>query len=342
MRKSFGRSISQGGKDHSSHRLVAIGFSERKAVLVLYGFSAASGLIALGINYSGIGLSIIIITLYLLFVLFFWVYLGSVKVYPGESGPPKETSGVITPILVQISYRRRLFEVLLDFVLITLAYYLAYLLRFEGRVGKDIEIFLKSLPILYACQFLAFYVVGVYRGIWSRTSILDLVVYAKAISIGTIATMLILLFGYRFYGVSRTVFIIYWVLMLIFVSASRLSFRLLDEGIRIPSRKGVRTLIYGAGLGGQLALKEIGNNSELGLQPIGFLDDNVKLRGRKIQGYPVLGSKMDMEEIIRKHGINKIIVSFKQKGEERVKEIRASCLKKGMEVDVRQMKVMIS
>jgi UDP-GlcNAc:undecaprenyl-phosphate/decaprenyl-phosphate GlcNAc-1-phosphate transferase len=341
MRKLFGRPISQGGKDHSSHRLVAIGFSEKKAVLVLYAFSAASGLIALAVNYSGVGLSVMIIVLYLLFVLFFWVYLGSIKVYPGESMLPKESSGVITPILVQISYRRRLFEVLLDFVLITVAYYLAYLLRFEGRLGADFQIFLKSLPILYACQLFSFYVTGVYKGIWSKTSLLDLFGYAKAITLGTIMTTLILLFGYRFYGVSRAVFVIYWGLMLILVGLSRLSFRLLDEGIRIPHRKGERTLIYGAGLGGQLALKEIGNNSDLGLQPIGFIDDNGRLHGRKIQGYPVLGGREDLGEIIGKHDIKKIIVSFKESGDERAKEIRAWCLKKGVEVDVRQMKVVI-
>jgi UDP-GlcNAc:undecaprenyl-phosphate GlcNAc-1-phosphate transferase len=51
MRKLFRRSISEGGRDHSSHRMVAIGFSEKKAVLVLYAFSLISGLIALAINH---------------------------------------------------------------------------------------------------------------------------------------------------------------------------------------------------------------------------------------------------------------------------------------------------
>ena len=342
MRKLFSRPISQGGKDHSSHRMVAIGLSERKAVLVLYGFSVISGFMALGLRHMQSGPALLLTVLYLLLVAFFWVYLAGVKVYAEESIFSNGKAGGLTPILVEITYKRRLFEVLLDFVLITVAYYLAYLLRFEGHLGGDFQIFLKSLPIMYACQLFAFYVIGVYRGIWSQTSIRDLVGYAKAVTIGTIMTMLILLFIYRFYGVSRTVFVIYWGIMLILVGVSRLSFRLLDEGIRIPNRKGERTLIYGAGLGGQLALKEIGNNSGLGLQPVGFLDDNLRLHGRKIQGYPVLGGRDDLEKIILNYEIKKIIVSFKQKGEEKVKEIRTSCLKKGMEVDVRQMKVVIS
>ena len=79
MRKLFRRPISQGGRDHSSHRLVAIGFSERTAVLVLYGFSVASGLIALAIQSLSIGLTLVLILFYLLFVGFFWIYLAPVS-----------------------------------------------------------------------------------------------------------------------------------------------------------------------------------------------------------------------------------------------------------------------
>jgi UDP-GlcNAc:undecaprenyl-phosphate GlcNAc-1-phosphate transferase len=342
MRKLFSRSISQGGKDHSSHRMVAIGLSERRAVFVLYGFSVISGFMALGLKHMQSGLALLLMALYLLFVSFFWVYLGRVKVYPQGSILSNGKSGVFTPILVEITYKRRLFEVLLDFVLITVAYYAAYILRFEGQIGGNLDFFLKSLPILVACQIFAFYVMGVYRGIWERTGVRDLIGYMKAITIGTIMPMLFFLFMYRFQSYSRAVFVIYWGLMLILVSISRLSFRLLDEGIRIPSRKGDRTLIYGAGLGGQLALKEVGNNSDLGLQAVGFIDDNPRLHGSRIQGYPVFGGVEDLEGLIRKHDIRKIIVSFKLNGEERAKEIRSLCLGRGIEVDVKQMKIIIN
>jgi UDP-GlcNAc:undecaprenyl-phosphate GlcNAc-1-phosphate transferase len=342
MRKLFSRPISQGGKDHSSHRMVAIGLSERKAVLVLYGFSGISGFMALGLKHMQSSLALLLVVLYLLLVAFFWVYLARVKVYAEKSIFSNGKTGVLTPILVEITYKKRMFEVFLDFILISIAYYTSYLLRFEGEMGSDFDFFLKSLPIVVACQVFCFYVLGVYRGVWERTGVRDLIGYVKAITAGTVLAMLLILFIYRFESFSRAVFVIYGGLMVILVSISRLSFRLLDEGIRIPGRKGERTLIYGAGLGGQLVLKEIGNNSDLGLQAIGFIDDNLRLRGRKIQGYPVLGGKEDLEEIIRKHDIKKVIVSFKERGEEKVREIRTSCLKKGMEVDVKQMKVVIS
>jgi UDP-GlcNAc:undecaprenyl-phosphate GlcNAc-1-phosphate transferase len=342
MRKLFRRPISQGGKDHSSHRMVAIGLSEKKAVLVLYGFSVASGLIALAIRHLNISLTLVLIAFYLLFVLFFWIYLGRVKVYSEKSILSEESASVLTPILVQITYRRRLFEVLLDAVLISVAYYTAYLLRFEGQVGGDFDFFLRSLPIMLACQTFSFYITGVYRGIWESTGVKDLIGYAKAITIGTVMPMLILLFIYRFQSFSRAVFVIYWVVMLVLVSLSRLSFRLLDEGVRIPSRKGDRALIYGAGIGGQFALKEIQSNPDLGLQLVGFVDDNSRLRGRKIKGYPVLGSQRDLEDIIRRNDIKKVIISFRQQGEEKAEEIRTLCRSLGTEIDVKLMRLTIS
>ena len=341
MRKLFRRPISEGGRDHSSHRMVAIGLSEKKAVLILYGFSVASGLIAFAINRLTTGPSLVVLVLYLLFVLFFWIYLAKVKVYPEKSILSGQTSGVLTPILVEITYRRRLFEVILDFVLITVAYYAAYLLRFEGTLGGNFDFFLKSLPIMISCQILCFYVFGVYRGVWENTSLRDLVVYIKSITAGALVPMLILLFVYRFYSFSRAVFIIYWGLMLIMVSLSRLSFRLLDEEIRRGNRRGKPVLIYGAGVGGQLLLREIETNGDLGMSVLGFVDDNARLHRRKVEGYPVLGGFDHLQEILKKNDVKGIIVSFREGGLEKRRDVKSLCSKMGLELDVRRMKLLI-
>ena len=92
--------------------MVAIGFSEKKAVLVLYAFAVASGLVALAIRYFSIWSSLVVTVFYFLFVLFFWIYLAKVKVYPEESIISNNGLGVFTPVIVEITYRRRLFEVL--------------------------------------------------------------------------------------------------------------------------------------------------------------------------------------------------------------------------------------
>jgi UDP-GlcNAc:undecaprenyl-phosphate GlcNAc-1-phosphate transferase len=346
MRKLFRRPISQGGRDHSSHRMVAIGFSEKKAVLVLYAFSAASGCLTLSIHYLSVGPTLVLITLYLLFVLFFWVYLARVKVYQEESLLSNNGLGAITPIIVQLTYRRRVFEVFLDFILVSVAYYTAYLLRFEGPVyyliGENFRFFLKSLPILLACQIFCFYVLGVYRGVWENTSISDLIAYIKGITAAVVLSMGILLFVYRFQYFSRVVFILYWILMLLLVSLSRLSFRIVDEGIKKGRQRGRPTLIYGAGVGGQLVAKEIENNRSLELVVVGFIDDNPRKHKRTIMGYPVLGDVQELERIIKKNGIKEIIISFRNNGEARKREMIEFCRQIGGDIDVKQMKFMIA
>ncbi|MBW2066432.1 MAG: hypothetical protein JRJ03_16100 [Deltaproteobacteria bacterium] len=189
---------------------------------------------------------------------------------------------------------------------------------------------------------LSFYVFGIYRGVWESTSIRDLNDYMKAITLGTIMSILILLGLYRFRSFSRAVFVIYWVLMLIMVSLSRLSFRLLDEGIKKGNQRGTPTLIYGAGVGGMMLVKEIETNRDLGIKLVGFIDDNTQLHRRKIQGYPVLGGQEDLGDIIRKHDIRRIIVSFKQNGTEKKRQLGALCEEMGAEVEVKQMKLIIS
>jgi len=341
MRKLFRRPISQGGRDHSSHRLVAIGFSEKKAVLVLYGFSVASGLLALAINRLNTGTSAVLIVLYLLFILFFWIYLAKVKVYSEKSIISESPSGKITPLIIEMTYRRRLFEVLLDLVLITVAYYTAYLLRFEGNPGLNFDFFLKSLPIVIACQILFFFLFGVYRGIWENTSLRDLISYGKAITAGTIAPILVLLFIYRFYSFSRAVFVIYWGLMLMLVSVTRLSFRLLDEGVRSGRQIGKPVLVYGAGLGGQMLLKEIETNKTLNMAIEGFMDDNRDIQQKRIRGYPVLGGINDLEKILAAHPVKEIIISFRENSTDKKREMKRLLENLGMEVDVREMKLTI-
>ncbi|MBW1804565.1 MAG: hypothetical protein JRJ85_28025, partial [Deltaproteobacteria bacterium] len=300
----------------------------------------------LAINYLSVGLILVIIALYLLFIVFFWIYLARVKVYEGESIITNNGLGAFTPILVKLTYRRRLFEVMLDLILVTMAYYTAYLLRFEGPVyyliGKNFEYFLKSLPIIIACQIFSFYVLGVYRGIWESTGLSDLIDYIKAITVATVMAMLILLFLYRFYSFSRAVFFIYWILMLVLVSLSRLSFRLVDEGVKRGMQRGKPTLIYGAGVGGQMLAKEIENNRNLKLALVGFIDDNPRKMRRKVMGYPVLGAKDDLIKVVKKENIQEIIISFKHNSAEKRKEISDICLRLGAEVAVKRMSMVIN
>src|SRR5215470_5286163 len=80
-RKLSGRPVSQGGRDHTSHRLVALGMSERRATLLLYTLAALSGALALAVREMAIWGALALVALFALSVLFIGLYLGKVGVY---------------------------------------------------------------------------------------------------------------------------------------------------------------------------------------------------------------------------------------------------------------------
>jgi UDP-GlcNAc:undecaprenyl-phosphate GlcNAc-1-phosphate transferase len=311
MRTLFGRSIARGGRDHSSHRLVAIGLPERQAVLTLYGFSLFGGTVALVGALYQFRYFISLLGVFLLVSLFFWIYLAKVRVYPEEDKTVIEKSQALTTVWIDFTYRRRIFEVLLDVWLVSFAYWLSYFLRFEGIAYlTNFPFFLKTLPIALGSLMISYFAFGIYRGFWRYTSVADAISYLKAVTIGVALCILVILFVYRFQEYSRTVFVIYWGIALFFLAGSRLSFRLIAEALRRNSTAaGRRVLIYGAGDKGEFALREILNNQKLGLTPVGFIDDDLRKRRRKIQGYKVLGGRDDLAVMVKKYEINEVIVA---------------------------------
>ena len=341
MRTLFGRSIARGGKDHSSHRLVAIGLPERKDVLMLYGFSTIGGAVALvGALYQP-RYFFTCLGIFLLVSLFFWIYLARVRVYPEEDKTFIEKSKTLTTVWVDFTYRRRLFEVLLDVFLVSFGYWLSYFLRFEGQAYvANFPLFLRTLPMVLASSIFVYFAFGVYRGFWRYTSVSDLITYLKAVSTVVVLSVLIILFVYRFQYYSRTVFVIFWGISLFFLAGSRLSFRVIAEALRRNTvANGRRVVIYGAGDKGEFALREILNNQNLGLTPVGFIDDDVRKRRRKIQGYKVLGGRDDLAAVVVKYGVKEIIVASESIHPDNLQAACTICEKMG--VDVRSLELSI-
>ena len=117
----------------------------------------------------------------------FAVYLGGIRVYETSDAAALERGG-LTPIVVDFVYKRRVAEVLLDFVLVTVSYYAAYRLKFDFiEFAANFTYFTRSLPVVVAVQLVAFFVVGVYQGVWRHFSATDAVTSFAARCVGTIA-----------------------------------------------------------------------------------------------------------------------------------------------------------
>src|SRR5256714_5767828 len=221
LRKLSGRAASQGGRDHTSHRLVALGLSEKRAVLMLYGLAALSGLLAVTVRELKPDVSIALLAIFTLGLTLLGVYLAGVKGYDAEAEVRAEHDNLLFAFLIDFSYKRRVFEVLLDVILIVLAYWSAYAIKFEPFSNSPAwKLFLRTLPVLVVVRLGAFLLFGVYRGIWRYTSIDDLVAFAKAVAAGSIVSMVIILFKFRFQGFSRVIFVIDGLMMLMLLAGS--------------------------------------------------------------------------------------------------------------------------
>ena len=225
-----GRSAAVGGRDHSSHRLVAIGLSERGAVAVLWALATIGGIGAWVEETLDDSWSILVVVALLLVAAIFAVYLAHVRVYDEAKFGNMPSHGPITPLVMTFMYKRRVAEVVLDFCLVSITYYAAYRLKFEEeQFTANFPVFLKSFPVVVAAQMVAFFVVGTYRGVWRHFGLIDSVVIGKGVALGVVASQLIILYLYRFESYSRVVFAFYAVLLMLIVTASRASFRLIGE-----------------------------------------------------------------------------------------------------------------
>ena len=317
-----GRSPARGGRDHSSHRLVAIGLSERRAVFLLWTLAGAGGAIGLTLRAASDGLSVLVGLIFLVAMSLFAVYLARVRVYD-ES---EVTRDRLTPLVADFMYKRRVAEVMLDFCLISIAYYGAYRLRFEGgEYLRNFENFYTSLPIVLGSQLVAFFVVGVYRGVWHYFGLLDGVVIAKGVVVGTAAAQLAILYIYSYASYSRTVFLIYAVLVLMLAIVSRASFRLIGEFMQRQRSSGRRAVIYGAAENAQIALRELNSRDATAFRILGIIDDDPKIARMRVQGYSVLGDYSALKLLISTGSIDAVILTRYLLDVTRLAELKELC-----------------
>lgn len=304
-----GRNAARGGRDHSSHRLVAIGLSERSAVAVLWTLAALGGLLAVAIRGLNNAWPSMIAALFVLAMIVFAVYLAHVRVYQ-DLDEASLRRRHLTPFVVNLLYKRRIAEVMLDVCLICIAYYVAYRLRFEGvELSEYFGGFLDSLPIVLGVQVVALFMVGAYRGVWRHFGLMDAVTLGRGVLVGTFTGVCIILYTYRFEHYSRGVFVIYAAFLMLMLTASRASFRLISEFARRRQHAGQRLIIYGAGDGGVLVLRELLGGAGRCYRMLGFVDDDPGKGRSRVQGYPVLGDYQALMTLVAAGVVDCVVIS---------------------------------
>ena len=310
LRRFAGRSATRGGTDHVSHRLVSLGFSERSAVRILYLLGLAGGATALALTtFGGVEPMLPLVAVFAVLVMLFGIYLARVPAYNAEDFLALQKSS-FAPFLKDLAFRWHAGEVMLDLVLITVSYYAAYRLRFDGQsLDFFLPYFTTSLPVVLGCKLASLYGSGLYRRSWETFGLRDLNAVARGVGMGSLLSILALAYVYRFEGFSRVVFVLDALLLAVAIAGTRASFQVMSLVVSTRSKRSSRVLVYGAGAFGQTLVREIRANTQWRLNPVAFVDDDPLKVHRWIMGVPVRGALDQLEHTMKRHAIDEVLLS---------------------------------
>jgi FlaA1/EpsC-like NDP-sugar epimerase len=231
---------------------------------------------------------------------------------------------------------------LADIIITLIAITAAFALRLAGDTVTD---YIGSLYWMILISLLIkpaiYYFFGLYRRLWAYASINELTLISAAVTVASAvfsAVMLILFIsrinGARILNFPRTILAIDWLLSLVGIGGLRFSFRLVAEG-RAASKKPIarkarNVLIIGAGDAGALVVRELQRNPQLGLHPVGYLDDDLAKQRHQIHGVPVVGKLNDLRRTLEHRSVNEVIIAIPSAGGKVVRLVTDVCRLKGI------------
>jgi FlaA1/EpsC-like NDP-sugar epimerase len=212
--------------------------------------------------------------------------------------------------------RHRLWQVVVDAALIVAAWVLAWYLRFEGAarpVYYDRYLELDVVALVLAIKLPMFVAIGFYNRWWRYVSTQDMWVAVRGVAAASVAAYLVFtLLDFHPASVPRGIWIVDVLLLLAFVTGSRLLARTLIERPSAGSivARGKEVIIVGAGDAAQITLREMLKSPALGYTPIGLVDDDPRKKNLRLHGIRVLGTTDELRHILRDRRPDELLIAI--------------------------------
>jgi len=312
-------SLFRADRDHIHHRLLSLGLTQRRVVLLLYGVCAALGaMAALAVTAHGLQTAVLVVAV-------------SVATYVGvHQLGYRELQilrlGTLLPLFELPALNRRLFKALLDTLFIEVGYLVAMLVVNGGVLGERSRgYFLQSVAVVAAVKLIALTYTGLYTRAYRFTNAADLVgamkgvVAAEAVAAGVVLLVCGVPAG------AFTVLLLDFYVTATLLLGARLSFRVLDTLRDRNSAGAGAVLIYGAGHAGSTVLQQLRQYPGLGYRATGFIDDDSRFWGQRVNGIPVLGGLDQLPEILRHRKVREVFLADTMIEDERVRALMRLC-----------------
>ncbi len=231
--------------------------------------------------------------------------------------------------------RRYLLILLLDTLLISVAWFLAFALRFEGRIPQpSLEQAGRFLPMLLAVRLTLHFALGIYRWSFRFSGLYEAVRLIATCLVGSALFTALFYFSQRAaldmtIGPPRLVIVMEFFLTTTFLGLFRFSPRLafawfLDRR-RARSGETKKTIIVGAGSAGELLLRDLYRSDEHSYEIVGFVDDAPLKRGMSIGGRPVLGTLNQLPAVVQDRGVRRLLFAIPRLPAARLREVLNAC-----------------
>lgn len=315
------RPVSKGGRDHTSHRLVERGLSEKRAVVLLAAIAAMLGGTSLAYNVAGNNrLTLVGVLLTFVLLVQFATFLGDVK---RDAERPEGAAGQVRPLALNLG---RLLETLVDFVVVGAAFAISYFLLVIGSgTTYQRHLFMVTLPAILAARFLAFLAFGIYRRVWRYAGSRDAVAIMLAVVVSEAVAFAFIMATVDFAGLTLTVFVLDAIVCTVMVGAERFGERALAH--TLSSLRGrdsrQRTLVVGAGREGRSLVRELRETP--GELVVGFVDDDPALHRRRLLGVPVVGTTSEIADVLERVAPDAVLVTALDLPRESLDAVVAAC-----------------
>lgn len=230
--------------------------------------------------------------------------------------------------------------ILIDLLISFSALVLAFLIRFdvytsEDKLYKELYIILYSIPIFFIVKAFVFYSLQIHKGLVRHTSSYD--IRRITLAVGT-STALFFILGFLRYFFVDTYFLFptsvliteFFICTFLMIGARIIVKLYYLESIKRGEEKK-RVLIYGAGVSGLITKRTIEKDVRMGYDIVGFIDDNKKNKGNRLEGTTIMHSSK-LEYLIDTEGVNEVIIAIQSPKKENKKKIIETCLEKGVNV----------
>ncbi len=213
-------------------------------------------------------------------------------------------------------YRNRLLQLAADGVLVALAFYLAFRLRFlddpRGLPHRYEVLFAQAVGFVILGKLAIFAAFGLYQKWWRYVSGGDFLMIVRAVAAASAILVVLFTVIQPFEdGLPRSVAVIDFMLTLLLITGARLAVRLIVErpshGHLVPKHE---VLVIGAGSGGQMVVRELHLNPNLGSTAIGFVDDDPRKQGMRMLGLKVLGTTDAIERILDETEPDEVVIAI--------------------------------